>query len=126
MTETTAAPYEQWTVEELREELRSRELAVSGSKPELVARLTASDRDAAEADTDAGEPAEPSPETTAELATAEPAEPEQVAARGECVVDDGTPHMGRATPGAKICSAHAMHYLADGTPRAGYGKAATT
>lgn len=36
-----------------------------------------------------------------------------------CVVPDSdpTPHMGRATPGAKICSAHAMHYLADGTPR---------
>lgn len=36
---------------------------------------------------------------------------------GECVVDDGTAHMGRATPGAVICSAHAMHYKADGTPR---------
>lgn len=34
-----------------------------------------------------------------------------------CVVDDGTPHMGRATPGARICSAHAMRYRADGTPR---------
>lgn len=36
-----------------------------------------------------------------------------------CVVPDSdpTPHMGRATPGARICSAHAMHYLADGTPR---------
>jgi hypothetical protein len=36
---------------------------------------------------------------------------------GNCVVDDGTAHMGRATPGAKICSAHAMRYKADGTPR---------
>jgi hypothetical protein len=36
---------------------------------------------------------------------------------GNCVVDDGTPHTGRATPGAKICSAHAMRYKADGTPR---------
>jgi hypothetical protein len=36
-----------------------------------------------------------------------------------CVVPDSdpTPHMGRATPGAKICSAHAMRYLPDGTPR---------
>ncbi len=34
-----------------------------------------------------------------------------------CVVDDGTPHMGRATPGAVICSAHAMRYKADGTRR---------
>lgn len=40
------------------------------------------------------------------------------AAARECVVDDGTPHTGRATPGAAICSAHAMHYRADGTPRA--------
>jgi hypothetical protein len=39
--------------------------------------------------------------------------------RRECVVPDSdpTPHMGRATPGALICSAHAMHYKADGTPR---------
>lgn len=36
---------------------------------------------------------------------------------GNCVVDDGTPHTGRATPGARICSAHAMRYRADGTPR---------
>lgn len=35
---------------------------------------------------------------------------------GECVVDDGTPHMGRAVNG-KVCSAHAMHYKADGTRR---------
>lgn len=34
-----------------------------------------------------------------------------------CIVDDGTPHTGRATPGALICSAHAMRYKADGTPR---------
>jgi hypothetical protein len=38
-------------------------------------------------------------------------------APGECVVDDGTLHNGRTTPGAKICSAHAMRYKADGTPR---------
>lgn len=42
---------------------------------------------------------------------------EQRAGRGECVVDDGTMHMGRATPGARICSAHAIRYHADGTPR---------
>lgn len=35
----------------------------------------------------------------------------------ECVVDDGTAHMGRAVPGTKICSAHAMRYKSDGTPR---------
>jgi hypothetical protein len=37
--------------------------------------------------------------------------------RRECVVDDGTAHMGRATPGALICSAHAMRYNTDGTLR---------
>lgn len=37
--------------------------------------------------------------------------------RRECVVVDNRPHMGRATPGALICSAHAMHYNSDGTPR---------
>lgn len=36
---------------------------------------------------------------------------------GNCVVDDGTAHMGRAVPGTKICSAHAMRYKNDGTPR---------
>ena len=57
-----------------------------------------------------------------------PADPDEDApkkAPGECVVDDGTAHMGRATPGAKICSAHAMRYRADGTPRAESVKAAT-
>jgi hypothetical protein len=38
-------------------------------------------------------------------------------APGECVVDDGTAHNGRATPGSNVCSAHAMHYKADGTRR---------
>jgi hypothetical protein len=37
-------------------------------------------------------------------------------ARDECVVDDGTPHTGRAVNGV-VCSAHAMHYRADGTRR---------
>jgi hypothetical protein len=36
--------------------------------------------------------------------------------RGECVVDDGTPHTGRAVNGV-ICSAHAMRYDADGNLR---------
>lgn len=34
-----------------------------------------------------------------------------------CVVDDGTRHTGNATPGSVVCSAHAMHYQPDGTPR---------
>jgi hypothetical protein len=41
----------------------------------------------------------------------------KVKAPGECVVDDGTAHTGRATPGGQVCSAHAMHYKSDGTPR---------
>ncbi len=68
-------------------------------------------------------------ETTVAKTDEKPADPgeaaadvkEQVAAsrrrRGECVVNDGTTHMGRPTPGAVICSAHAMRYHADGTPR---------
>lgn len=37
-------------------------------------------------------------------------------ASGECVVNDGTAHVGRAVNG-KVCSAHAMRYKADGTRR---------
>lgn len=37
-------------------------------------------------------------------------------APGQCVVDDGTPHMGRAVNGV-VCSAHAMHYDAAGKKR---------
>ena len=37
--------------------------------------------------------------------------------RGECVVDDGTRHIGRAVNGV-VCSAHAARYRADGTRRA--------
>lgn len=34
-----------------------------------------------------------------------------------CVVDDGTPHTGRAVPGTVVCSAHTFRYHNDGTPR---------
>jgi hypothetical protein len=44
-------------------------------------------------------------------------EREKRIAAGVCVVDDGTAHVGRPVNGV-ICSAHAMHYLTDGTPRA--------
>jgi hypothetical protein len=59
--------------------------------------------------------AQTKPTTVEEKKADKPAKPEK--APGECVVDDGTLHNGRATPGAKICSAHAMRYKADGTPR---------
>ena len=36
--------------------------------------------------------------------------------KGDCVIDDGTAHMGRAVNGL-VCSAHAMHYRADGSRR---------
>ena len=39
-----ATPYEGWTADDLREELRDRKLAVSGSKAELLDRLTDDDR----------------------------------------------------------------------------------
>lgn len=147
MTDATP-PYEQWTVTDLRDELRGRGLPTSGSRLDLAARLYDADRDAdrepadltvdelkdelrardqpvsgtkdelVERLTDAPDhltqTAEQQERTRARTAADTPADP---AARGECVVDDGTAHMGRATPGAKICSAHAMHYKADGTPR---------
>jgi hypothetical protein len=63
---------------------------------------------------------QPADEQPAEQPKAAPVEPKADDWDGRtCVVPDSdpTPHMGRATPGARICSAHAMHYLADGTPR---------
>lgn len=47
---------------------------------------------------------------------AETKEEREVASR-VCVVSDGSPHTGYALPGKKICSAHEMHYLPDGTAR---------
>jgi hypothetical protein len=35
---------------------------------------------------------------------------------GACVVDDGTPHTGRAVDGV-VCSAHSNRYYSDGTRR---------
>lgn len=35
----------------------------------------------------------------------------------DCVVDDGTAHMGNAVHGGKVCSAHEMHYRSDGSRR---------
>lgn len=49
MSQTTQPEYDDLTVEELRDELRDRDLKVSGSKDELVARLT-EDEDAPEDD----------------------------------------------------------------------------
>ena len=60
--------------------------------------------------------------TTDVKSTAKPdeAKPAEVDAKaktsGECVVADGTPHMGRAVNGV-VCSAHAMHYDAQGKKR---------
>lgn len=39
------------------------------------------------------------------------------ATREECTVKDGTPHMGAAVPGSKVCSRHTMRYHTDGSPR---------
>lgn len=129
MTDATTPPYEQWTVRELREELRTRGLSTSGNQAELAARLTDADREpadltVAELKDELRERDEPVSGTKDELVerleAADSDEPAPKDRRGGCVVDDGTAHMGRATPGAKICSAHAMHYKADGTPRAEY------
>lgn len=67
--------------------------------------------------TTAAKPTEQPAEQLTEQPAAVQAEEKPKTAPGECVVDDGTPHTGRATPGAAICSAHAMRYKADGTPR---------
>ena len=106
MTET--APYKEWTLDDLRDELRARQLPTSGNKPELVERLEDND-EAPPADPDAADD-----DAHGEKA-AKPA-PAAKRAPGECVVDDGTPHTGRAVNGV-ICSAHAMRYKADGTRR---------
>jgi hypothetical protein len=121
VTNATTPPYEQWTVRELRDELRARGLSTSGTQAEMAARLW--DADAA--------PKAPEPDRPDVKAADEPKADESKAKAKdepkkdprECVVDDGTPHTGRATPGAVICSAHAMRYKADGTPRAEYVKA---
>ena len=119
------ATYGDWNLDELRDELRERQLPVSGNKPELVERLVASDAASAGPDPDAdgdgadGDVGEDDEVTDGagnpvvadgDSAAAEPKRP------GECVVDDGTPHTGRAVNGV-VCSAHAMHYRADGTRR---------
>jgi hypothetical protein len=142
-------PYTEWTADELREELRARQLKVSGNQPELIARLE--EHDQAEADREgaaAGPPgdrvvthnADGSTTTTTDghVGTTVDADGDDVTAdadrdgaavdeepdltrsqkveQGVCVVDDGTPHTGRAVNGV-ICSAHAMRYNADGKPR---------
>jgi hypothetical protein len=132
--QTTTPPYEQWTVRELRDELRARSLSTSGTQAELATRLSDSDREpadmtVAELKDELREQDKPVTGTKDELVERLTTDtdgdvPTDAAGRRECVVDDGTAHMGRATPGAKICSAHAMHYKADGTPRAEYVRAA--
>ena len=84
-----AAPAEP-TKAELQDELRDAGLPVSGTKAELV------DRVATVETTDGGTLT--------------------VAPVGQCVVDDGTVHVGRAVNG-KVCSAHANRYRPDGTAR---------
>lgn len=43
VVEEVDEPYEKWTVEELREELKNRELSQDGNKKDLVARLEEND-----------------------------------------------------------------------------------
>jgi hypothetical protein len=95
VTETEPAK----TKAELQDELRDAGLPVSGTKAELVERLESVDADEAAA-----------------AETRPPDEPAAALTRGECVVDDGTRHVGRAVNGL-VCSAHANRYHADGTPR---------
>lgn len=130
----TTPPYEQWTVRELRDELRARNLSTSGSQADLAARLTDADREPADLTVaelkdelrDRDQPTSGTKDELVERLEAADDTPtgDTPTDRRGCVVDDGTPHTGRTTPGAAICSAHAMHYKADGTPRAEYVKAA--
>lgn len=43
LDEEDVRPYEEWTVAELKDELKARGLTVSGTQPELAARLRAHD-----------------------------------------------------------------------------------
>jgi hypothetical protein len=113
MTKTEAeATYEANTVEELTAELERRGLAKTGNKADLIERLEADDK--AKADATPPEPAVPD---EAELAPTKTGRVRAAAlASGECVVNDGTGHTGRAVNGL-VCSRHANRYHADGTPR---------
>ena len=91
-TTDEAAPATEPTKAELQDELRDAGLPVSGTKAELVERLDAADEQ-------------------------DDVAPADAPAREGCVVDDGTPHMGRAVDGL-ICSAHSNRYYRDGSPRA--------
>lgn len=136
MTDTTS--YEERTVEDLREQLRRRELSTSGLKSELVARLeqddlarenrtlppsadgpattNADDVDAAAAkaaaDAEAEAAARPAggPDGPAPVETL----PKGVPASERCVAVDGC--QGKAVNG-KVCSYHAMWYRPDGSRR---------
>ena len=99
----TAKPYAERTVDDLRGELKARELPTSGTKDELVERLAEDDRlhDQAVAD-----------QVAADEAAAAEARPR---VQSDCVVESDF-HVGRAVNGL-VCSYHAMHYAADGSPR---------
>jgi hypothetical protein len=123
---TETADYGTWTVEELRDELRARDLPANGNKSELVARLKDHDEEEATKATAVApvpaadrapedRPPEHGPTQETKPATHAQA-PRNAWPVSDCVVDDGTPHTGRAING-QVCSAHAMHYRSDGQRR---------
>lgn len=69
--DATGKTYEEHTVEELREELRGRDLTVGGNKDELVSRLVADDK--TRADKRADDKGKPSPGTSFSPSSATPA-----------------------------------------------------
>lgn len=127
-TENASEP----TKAELQEGLRDAGLPVSGSKAELVDRLEAAGVqtfDTTDGDTVTIAPAAADDQAQTDTTTDEapatavilgegntPPESVNQPERSDCVVDDGTPHTGRAVNG-KVCSRHAMRYRADGKLR---------
>jgi SAP domain-containing protein len=112
--------YDDYTATQMQDELRARGLPVSGSKPELLARLEESDTAAKLAETTAAAEAAEAALITGVAEAAATGQVEEAAepARrsSNCVADDGRPHVGNAVNG-KVCSAHAISHRADGTPR---------
>jgi hypothetical protein len=88
--------YDDKTRDELRDELKRRDLPVSGSKSELVERLEEADQDDEEQDTDAEEPADDQDASDGDDGEDEAGEDD---AAGEDAAGDGAAPSGRSGSG---------------------------